>query len=83
MGLHWAWYALALVGVYRMTAVGFDAAVRRVVRIASLARDEHRSRARVSAPPAAGHTAPEPAASTAGLPFDPGLTAPPQHLEER
>ncbi|GHB68156.1 hypothetical protein GCM10010377_68840 [Streptomyces viridiviolaceus] len=83
MGLHWAWYALALVGVYRMTAVGFDAAVRRVVRIASLARDEHRSRARVSAPPAAGHPVPPASASTAGLPFDPGLAAPPQHLEKR
>jgi hypothetical protein len=83
VGLHWAWYALALVGVYRMTAVGFDAAVRRVVRIASLARDEHRSRARVPASPAAGHPVPTATAPTRGLPFDPGLAAPPHHLEER
>jgi hypothetical protein len=53
-----------------MTAVAFDAAVRRVVRIASLARDEHRSRACVFAPhpvlpaglhPVAGTAVPPPA----------------------
>ncbi|WP_405933633.1 hypothetical protein [Streptomyces sp. NBC_00827] len=82
MGLHWAWYALAFVGACRMTAVGFDAVVRRVVHTASLARDEHRSRPRVSASPAAGHTVP-PAALPAGLYPDPGVTVPPHELEER
>ncbi|MFE7951482.1 hypothetical protein [Streptomyces sp. NPDC057426] len=43
MGLHMAWYVLALVGAYRMTAVGFDAVVRRIVRIASQATAERRT----------------------------------------
>lgn len=43
MGLHMAWYALALVGAYRMTALGFDAVVRRIVRIASQATAERRT----------------------------------------
>ncbi|CAL9676746.1 hypothetical protein SUDANB176_07835 (plasmid) [Streptomyces sp. enrichment culture] len=82
MGLHWAWYALALVGAYRMTAAGLDAAVRRIVRTASLARDEHRHHARLSAPTAPAHPA-VPTAQSMGLPFDPGLTAALQEQEER
>lgn len=82
MGLHWAWYALALAGACRMTAVAFDAVVRRVVRIASLAREEHRLCARVPASPTTGHPV-QPAALAAGLPFDSGPTAPPHDLEER
>ncbi|MBL1087807.1 MULTISPECIES: hypothetical protein [Streptomyces] len=39
----WPWYALALVGAYRLTATGLDALVRRVVRAASQARAEHPS----------------------------------------
>ncbi|MGW1376283.1 hypothetical protein ACWD6P_18705 [Streptomyces sp. NPDC002446] len=41
LGHSWPWYALALVGVYRLTATGLDALVRRVVRTASQARAEH------------------------------------------
>lgn len=41
MGLQMAWYVLAVVGAYRMTAVGFDAVVRRIVRLASQATAEH------------------------------------------
>ncbi|MEV0981998.1 hypothetical protein [Streptomyces sp. NPDC049915] len=74
MGLHWAWHALAVAGACRMTAVAFDAAVRRVVRIASLARDEHRSRARVPAPP---FTLP------AGLAPITGTAVPPPAVEEQ
>ncbi|MFH9225348.1 hypothetical protein [Streptomyces lydicus] len=47
----WPWYALALVGVYRLTATGLDALVRRVVRTASQARAEHRATARLTAVP--------------------------------
>ncbi|MGW0165974.1 hypothetical protein ACWDWT_12370 [Streptomyces sp. NPDC003343] len=65
MGLHWAWHALAVAGACRMTAVAFDAVVRRVVRIASLARDEHRSRARAFAPPTVLHAGLHPTAGTA------------------
>lgn len=43
MGHPWTWYALALVGAYQLTAAGFDAIVRRVVRIASQAKSELRS----------------------------------------
>lgn len=82
MGLHWAWYALALVGVYRMTEAGLDAAVRRIVRTASLARDEHRHHARLSAPTAPAHLA-APAAQSTGLPFDPGITITLQEQGER
>lgn len=52
MGLNWAWYALALVGAYRMTAAGFEAVVRHTVRIASQASAEHRSAAPAAVPPA-------------------------------
>ncbi|MEU9124007.1 hypothetical protein AB0C96_29785 [Streptomyces sp. NPDC048506] len=41
LGHSWPWYALALVGVYRLTATGLDALVRRVVRTASQARADH------------------------------------------
>ena len=82
MGLHWAWYALALVGAYRMTEAGLDAAVRRIVRTASLARDEHHHHARLSAPTAPAHLA-APAAQPTGLPFDPGITITLQEQEER
>lgn len=41
LGHSWPWYALALVGVYRLTATGLDALVRRVVRTATQARAEH------------------------------------------
>ncbi|WP_405546486.1 hypothetical protein OG590_38970 (plasmid) [Streptomyces goshikiensis] len=34
MELHWTWYALAAVGVYRMITVCFEAVVRRTVSIA-------------------------------------------------
>ena len=74
MGLHWAWHALAVAGACRMTAVAFDAAVRRVVRIASLARDEHRSRVRVFAPPPA---------LPAGLHPHTGTAVPPPAVEEQ
>jgi hypothetical protein len=53
VGLHWAWYALALVGVYRMTAAGFEAVVRHIVRIASQASAEHRSATPTAGPPVA------------------------------
>ncbi|MGV9762078.1 hypothetical protein ACWDUC_40680 [Streptomyces tricolor] len=73
MGLNWAWYALAAAGAYRMTAVAFDAVVRRVVRTASQARDEQYMRARVSAPPV--------------LPAGPhpqtGIAVPPPAVEEQ
>jgi hypothetical protein len=74
VGLHWAWHTLAFVGACRMTAVAFDAVVRHVVRIASLARDEHRSRARVSAPPAA---------LPAALHPDTGIAVRPHTVEEQ
>ncbi|MEU5211670.1 hypothetical protein [Streptomyces sp. NPDC020742] len=43
LGHAWPWYALALVGVYRLTATGLDALVRRVVRTVSqaCAEDHH------------------------------------------
>ncbi|MDQ0994715.1 hypothetical protein QFZ74_005943 [Streptomyces sp. V3I7] len=74
MGLHWAWHVLAVAGVCRMTAVAFDAVVRRVVRIASLARDEHCSRARVFAPPPV---------LPAGLRPTGGTAVPPPAVEEQ
>ena len=74
MGLHWAWHALAIAGACRMTAVAFDAVVVRVVRIASLARDEHRLPARVLAPPPA---------LPAGLRPDTGTVVPPPTVEEQ
>ncbi|WP_327310091.1 hypothetical protein OG730_43765 (plasmid) [Streptomyces sp. NBC_01298] len=40
MELHWTWYALAIVGVYRMITVCFEAVVRRTVRIAQESRSE-------------------------------------------
>jgi hypothetical protein len=73
VGLHWAWHVLAVAGACRMTAVALDAVVRRVVRIASLARDEHRLRARIPAPPT---TLP------AGLRPHPGSAVPPPAVEE-
>lgn len=73
MGLHWAWHALALAGACRMTAVAFDAVVRRVVRTASQARDEQHMRARVSAPPAL----------PAGPRPDTGIAVPPPVVEEQ
>lgn len=56
LGHSWPWYALALVGVYRLTATGLDALVRRVVRTASQARAEHHravatARTAAAAPP--------------------------------
>jgi hypothetical protein len=63
-----------VVGTCRITVVAFDAVVRRVVRTASLARDEHRSRACVSAP--------HPALSAELVP-DPGTPAPPHTVEEK
>ncbi|KPH99468.1 hypothetical protein ACFWBS_53350 [Streptomyces mirabilis] len=65
MGLHWAWHALAVAGACRMTAVAFDAVVRRVVRTASLARDEHCSRVRVFELPTALSAGLHPATGTA------------------
>ncbi|GAU70421.1 putative hypothetical protein [Streptomyces sp. NBRC 110611] len=41
LGHSWPWYALALLGVYRLTATGLDALVRHVVRTASQTRAEH------------------------------------------
>ncbi|MGW4517977.1 hypothetical protein ACWEO4_39910 [Streptomyces sp. NPDC004393] len=74
MGLHWAWHALAVAGACRMTAVAFDAVVRRVVRTASQARDEQHMRARVSAPPPALPAGPRP---------DTGIAVPPPAVEEQ
>ncbi|MET9438991.1 hypothetical protein [Streptomyces sp. NPDC006551] len=34
MELHWTWYALAIVGAYRMITVCFEAVVRRTIHIA-------------------------------------------------
>lgn len=51
MGHTWPWYALALVGAYWLTSLGFDAVMRRVARLASQASAEHRSAARTSAAP--------------------------------
>ncbi len=72
MGLHWAWHALAVAGVCRMTAVAFDAVVRRVVRTASQARDEQHMRARVPVPPPALPAGPHP---------DTGIAVPPPAVE--
>jgi hypothetical protein len=51
VGHTWPWYALALVSAYWLTSPGFDAAMRRVARIASQANAEHSSAARISAAP--------------------------------
>ncbi len=56
LGHSWPWYALALVGVHRLTATGLDALVRRVVRTASQARAEHHH----TAPTARTTTVPPP-----------------------
>jgi hypothetical protein len=74
VGLHWAWHALAVAGACRMTAVACDAVVRRVVRTASLARDEHRLRAHDFAPSAA---------PPAGLHPHTATAVPPPAVEEQ
>ncbi|MFF8610981.1 hypothetical protein ACF06X_34310 [Streptomyces sp. NPDC015346] len=61
MELHWAWYALALVGVYRMIAVCFEAVVRRTVHIARQSAAESKTRPERSA------------TQSNGAPFERGL----------
>ncbi|MFJ7423827.1 hypothetical protein ACIQXD_35315 [Streptomyces uncialis] len=68
----WAWYALVLASVYRMTAADLAVAVQRTVRVASQTRVESHSVLRVTT-----HRIAAPAAQPTGRCPVPPVTYPP------